>query len=156
MQFRPKEGTMRITAFSICLVLSATTLASAQARPKDEAGIRDNVAAYVAAINARDERKIGAVFAPDADLVFFDGPRLVGPDTIAKTHRETLASWPPTRTFSLEVTNIRFLGPDLALIETIGRFSEGEMRSNRGTILVTRRDGHWQWTALRVYPAERD
>jgi uncharacterized protein (TIGR02246 family) len=156
MQFRLKEETMRITVLSICLVLSATTLASAQARPKDEAGIRDNVAAYVAAVNARDERKIGAVFAPDADLVFFDGPRLVGPDTIAKTHSETLASWPPTRKFSLEVTNIRFLGPDLALIETIGRFTEGDMRSNRGTILVTRRDGHWQWTAVRVYQAERD
>ena len=147
---------MRITVLSICLVLSATTLASAQARPKDEAGIRDNVAAYAAAVNSRDEGKIGAVFAPDADLVFFDGPRLVGPDTIVKTHRETLASWPPTRKFSLEVTNIRFLGPDLALIDTIGRFSEGDMRSNRGTILVTRRDGRWLWTALRVYPAERD
>ena len=147
---------MRITVLAFCLILSTTTLASAQARPKDEAGIRDNVAAYVAAVNARDERKIGAVFAPDADAVFFDSPRRVGRDSIAKAHSEALASWPPTRKFSLEVTNIRFLGPDLALIETIGRFSEGDMRSNRGTILVTRRDGHWQWTAVRVYQAERD
>lgn len=145
---------MRITVLSLCLVLSATTVLSAQARSKDEAGIRDNVAAYVAAVNARDERKIGAVFAPDADFVAFDSPRLVGRDSIAKVHTESLASWPPTRKFSLEVTNIRFLGSELALIDAIGRFSEGEMRSNRGTILVTRRDGHWLWAALRVYPAE--
>ncbi len=145
---------MRTTVLSLCLVLSASTLASAQARPKDEAGIRESVAAYVAAVNGRDERGIGAVFAPDADFVAFDSPRLVGRDAIAKTHSERLASWPPTRKFSLDVTNIRFLGPDLALLETIGRFSEGDVQSNRGTILVTRRDGRWQWTALRVYPAE--
>ena len=145
---------MRLTVLSLCLVLSVVTPASAQARPKDEAGIREGVAAYVAAVNAHDERKIGEVFAPDADFVFFDSPRLVGRDSIAKTHAERLASWPPTRKFSLDVTNIRFVGADLALIETIGRFSEGEVRSNRGTILATRRSGHWQWAALRVYPAE--
>jgi uncharacterized protein (TIGR02246 family) len=145
---------MRITVLSICLMLCATAAAAGQARARDEASIRDAVAAYAAAVNARDEQKIGAVFAPDADLVFFDSPRMAGRDSIVKTHREHLASWPPTRKFSLEVTNIRFLGPELALIETIGRFSEGEMRSNRGTILLERENGRWRWTALRVYPAE--
>ena len=145
---------MRIAVLPICFVLSAATHLSAQGRPGDDAGIRDNVAAYVTAVNARDERKIAAVFASDADFVAFDSPRVVGRDAIAKLHAETLASWPPTRKFSLEVTNIRFVGPELALIEAIGRFSEGDVRSNRGTILVTRRDGRWQWAALRIYPAE--
>ena len=147
---------MRVTVLSSCLLVSATTFASAQARPKDAAGIRSSVAAYEAAVNARDERAIAAVFTPDADAVFFDSPRRVGRDSIAEAHSETLASWPAARKFSLEVKHIRFLGPELALIETLAGFSEGEMRSNRGTILVERRDGDWQWVALRVYPAEGD
>jgi uncharacterized protein (TIGR02246 family) len=96
-------------------------------------------------VNARDERAIAAVFTPDADAVFFDSPRRVGRDSIAEAHSETLAGWPAARKFSLEVKHIRFLGSELALIETLAGFSEGEMRSNRGTILVERRDGDWQW-----------
>ena len=147
---------MRITALTSCLFLTATTLASAQARPKDEASIRSSVAAYEAAVNARNVGAIAAVFTSDADAVFFDSPRREGRDSIAKDHSEALASWPAARRFSLEVTHIRFLGPELALIETVAGFSEGEMRSNRGTILVERRGGDWRWAALRVYPAEKD
>jgi hypothetical protein len=29
------------------------------------------------------------------------------------------------------------------------------MTSNRGTIVMARRDGKWLWEALRVYPAQR-
>jgi uncharacterized protein (TIGR02246 family) len=156
MHFPFKGGTMRIAVLSSCLLISATTRAAAQARPKDEAGIRGRVAAYEAAVNARDVRAIAAVFTPDADAVFFDSPRRVGRDAIAKAHSEALGSWPAARKFTLEVSHIRFLGPELALIETLAGFSEGEMRSNRGTILVEQRDGNWQWAALRVYPAGRD
>jgi hypothetical protein len=74
---------------------------------------------------------------------------------MAKAVSESLASWPSSRKFSLEVTNIRFLGSDLALVETFARFSEGEMTSNRGTALMARRNGKWLWEALRVYPAQR-
>jgi uncharacterized protein (TIGR02246 family) len=139
---------------SLCLLLSTTFPVLAQARPKDETAIRNRIAEYEAAANKRDTQAIAAVFAADADLVFFDSPRIEGRDAIAREH-EGISKWPSTKRFSLEVTNIRFLGSDLALVETVGRFSEGEMTSNRGTILVTRRDGKWWWTALRVYPAEK-
>jgi len=146
---------MRTIMVTLCLLCAWTARAPAQSRPKDEEGIRTRVTAYVAAVNARDLPGLAAVFTPDADFILFDSPRHVGPEAIAKVHGDALASWPPTRKFSLEVTNIRFLGPELALLETIGRFSEGETRSNRGTILMARRSGAWQWAALRVYPAER-
>src|SRR5262245_45271547 len=101
---------MRTTVLALCLLLSATTQARAQSRPKDEAGIRARVAAYETAVNAKDATAIGAVFTPDADAVYFDGPRVVGRDSIAKAHSDGFASWPATRKFSLEVTSIRFLG----------------------------------------------
>jgi uncharacterized protein (TIGR02246 family) len=145
---------MRITALTLCLLLPATAPASAQTRPADEAAIRKSVAAYEAAVNRRDARAVAGLFSPTADLVFFDSPLIVGRDSIEKA-TESVSSWPSTRRFSLEVTSIRFLGSDLALVETLARFSEGEMTSNRGTALMARRDGKWFWEALRVYPAQR-
>lgn len=146
---------MRTTMLALSLLLLATTPALTQTRPADEAAIRNSVAAYESAVNQRDARAIAGLFTRGADAVYFDSPRIVGRDSIAKTHGETISGWPSTRRFSLEVTNIRFLGSDLALLETHARFSEGEMTSNRGTILMARRDGKWFWEALRVYPAER-
>jgi uncharacterized protein (TIGR02246 family) len=146
---------MRTTVLGLCLLLPMTAPALAQSRAADEAAIRKSVAAFESAINQRDGRAIAGLFTRDGDMVFFDSPRIVGRDSIAKGVNETLASWPSTRRFALEVTSIRFPGSDVALVETFARFSEGEMTSNRGTALMARRDGKWLWDALRVYPAER-
>jgi len=88
---------MRITVLALCLLLSTTARAPAQARPRDEAGIRSRVAAYEAAVNARDFPAIARVFTPDADLVVFDGPRRVGRDAISKAHIEGIGGWPAAR-----------------------------------------------------------
>ena len=144
---------MRTTLLALCLLLPATAPALAQTRTTDEAAIRKSVAAYESAVNQRDARAIAGLFTGNGDAVFFDSPRYVGRDSIAKAS-QAISRWPSTRRFSLEVTNIRFLGSDLALVETLARFSEGEMTSNRGTALMARRDGKWFWEALRVYPAQ--
>lgn len=146
---------MRTPVLALCLLLLPTAPALAQTRPTEEAALRKTVAAYESAVNQRDARAIAGLFTRDADVVYFDSPRVVGRDAIAKDLNEAIASWPRNRRFSLEVTNIRFLGSDLALVETLARFSEGEMTSNRGTALMARRDGKWFWEALRVYPAQR-
>jgi len=114
-----------------------------------------SVAAFESAVDQRNARAIAGLFTRDADVVYFDSPRVVGRDSIAKDLKDAMASWPSSRRFSLEVTKIRLLGSDLALVETLARFSEGEMTSNRGTALMARRDGKWFWEALRVYPAKR-
>ena len=145
---------MRTTVLAFCLSLPATAPALAQTHIRDEAAIRKSVAAFEAAVNRRDARAVAGLFSPSGDYVFFDSPLIVGRDSIEKAS-EAISGWPSTRRFSLEVTSIRFLGSDLALIETLARFSEGEMTSNRGTALMTRRDGKWFWEALRVYPAQR-
>ena len=146
---------MRPTVLTLCLLLSTTAPSLAQACPKDATAIRNRIAAYEAAVNKHDADAIAAMFTPDADFVFFDGPRIVGRDSIGKVTQESVSRWPRTKRFTLEVTNIRFLGSDHALVETVARFSEGEMTSNRGTVLMARRHGKWFWEALRVYPADR-
>ena len=145
---------MRTTLVALCLLLPATTPALAQSQAGDEAAIRKSVAEYEAAVNRRDAHALAGMFSPSGDFVFFDSPLIAGRDSIEKAS-QGLSKRPSTWRFSLEVTHIRFLGPDLALIETLARFNEGEMTSNRGTALMSRRDGKWFWEALRVYPAQR-
>lgn len=144
---------MRMTVLAFCLLLPATGPALAQTHTRDEAAIRKSVAAFEAAVNQRDSRALARLFSPSGDYVFFDSPLIVGRDSIEKA-TGSLSRWPSTRRFSLEVTSIRFLRSDIALVETLARFTEGEMTSNRGTALMTRRDGKWFWEALRVYPAQ--
>ena len=145
---------MRTTLVTMSLLLSTSAPALAQGLPKDEAAIHAQVAAYEAAINGRDPHALTALFTPEADFVFFDGPRVVGRELIVARTSSVFAEWPSTMRFTLEVNSVRFLRPDVALVETKAGFSEGEMRSNRGTALLERRGGKWLWTALRVYPAE--
>jgi uncharacterized protein (TIGR02246 family) len=144
---------MRWTLPLISVVLVARP-AWAQGHSGDEASIRANVAAYEAAINKRDGAAVSALFAPDGDYIFFDGPRVVGRDAIKQSNEHGISSWPSTMHFTLEVTDIRFLRPDLAIVETLAHFSEGDMRSNRGTAVVIRRNGKWLIAALRVFPAQ--
>ena len=142
------------TVITLALLFSSGT-ARTQSRPADETAIRAHVAAYQVAINERDGVAVGALFATDGDFVFFDGPRVVGRDAVRQSTETALASWPATMQFTLSVTGIRFLRPDLAIVETLAHFSEGDMRSNRGTSVVVRREGKWLIAALRVFPAER-
>jgi uncharacterized protein (TIGR02246 family) len=145
---------MRTIVVSLCLLLSTSAPTSAQGRAKDEAAIRAQVAAYEAAVNGRDRHALAALFTPEADFIFFDSPKVVGRDSIVALTSKALAEWPSTRRFTLDVSSVRFLRPDVAVVETEAGFSEGEMRSNRGTALLERRGDKWLWTALRVYPAE--
>ena len=145
---------MRTPVLALCLLLP-TASALAQTRSTDDAAIRKSVAAFESAINHRDARAMAGLFSRNGDFIFFDSPRMVGRDSITKATDDAISKWPSTRRFSLEVTAIRFLGSDLALVETLARFSEGEMTSNRGTALMARREGKWVWEALRVYPAQR-
>jgi uncharacterized protein (TIGR02246 family) len=144
---------MRTTIVAVSLLLSTTAPSLAQG-PQDERAIRAQVAAYEAAINGRDRHALTALFTPEADFVYFTGPKVVGRDSIVARTSAAFTEWPSTMRFTLQVKSVRFLRPDIALVETAAGFSEGEMRANRGTALLERRGGKWLWTALRVYPAE--
>jgi uncharacterized protein (TIGR02246 family) len=102
---------MRPTVLALCLLLSTTVPSLAQARPKDATAIRNRIAAYEAAVNKHDADAIAAMFTPDADFVFFDGPRIVGRDSIGKVTQESVSRWPRTKRFTLEVTTSDFSDP---------------------------------------------
>jgi len=147
---------MRIPFIALTLLLPVTTSSLAQEHARDEAAIRQRVAAYATAVNRRDLTGLAGLFTPDADFAYFESPLVVGRDSIAKVTGEGLAKWPASRRFTLETSRVRFLRPDVALVETVGHFSEGEMTSNRGSAVLVRDHGTWSWAALRVYPAQKE
>jgi uncharacterized protein (TIGR02246 family) len=147
---------MRVPLIALCLPLLATTHLLAQDHARDEAAIRQRVAAYEGAVNRRDAAALAALFTPDADFVFFDSPLIVSRDSIGKVTGDGLAQWPPSRRFSLETARVRFIRRDVALVETVAHFSEGEMTTNRGSAVFVRDHGTWSWAALRVYPAQKE
>jgi uncharacterized protein (TIGR02246 family) len=145
---------MRALPTVIILALSAVP-GSAQSRPSDETALRGRVAAFEAAINKRDLPALAALYASDADLIVMDGPVVQGRAAIqAATQKDWSAT--PTRRISLTVVDIRFLGADMAIINTRAQFNEGPVKEDRGTWAVTRQPGGpWLIAALRVMPAAR-
>lgn len=143
---------MRRTWFCM-LVACAPSVASAQGTQAPEAAIREHQAALAAAINRRDAAALALLFTADGDEINVDGPRTDGRDAIRAATQRELATWPSARRFTLEVTGVRMLTPDIAIVETTATFSEGPVQSNRGTSVVVRRDGKWLTAMLRVYPS---
>ena len=145
---------MRTIIVALAVVCGAATV-SAQARTADEAAIRAHAVAIENALNKRDAAALVLLFTADADEVNGDGPRVVGREAMRRSDAADLAKWPPTMRFALTVTSIRFLGQDVAIVETVARFNEGAVRENRGTSVIVRQSGRWLISALRVYPAQR-
>jgi uncharacterized protein (TIGR02246 family) len=138
-----------------CVALLVACVSSplvAQRAPASEAPFREHAAAYAAALNKRDATAVASLFAPDGDQVIVDGPRLVGRDAIRDATQRELATWPAARHFTLAVTGVRMLTPNVAIVETTATFSEGLPQSNRGTLVMVRQSGKWLIAALRVYP----
>ena len=139
---------------ALAVVCGSTNL-PAQGRAADEAALRAHAVAIENALNKRDAVALGAFFTADADEINLDGPLNSGREAMRKAAEADLAKWPPTMRFTLTVTGIRFLGQDIAIVETAARFNEGSVRATRGTWVSVRQGGKWVIAALRVYPAQR-
>lgn len=123
-------------------------------RASDQSGaFREHAKAYENAINKRDAAAVGALYTQNADLVIIDGQRLQGRDAIRDASDKDLKTWPKGRQIKLQVTGSRMLTPDIGVVETTATFSEGPVRSNRGTAVLVRENGKWLISSLRVYPA---
>ncbi len=128
---------MRSIIVALAVVCGAATL-SAQGRAADEAAIRAHAVAIENALNKRDAAALVLLFAPDGDEINGDGPRVAGREAMRGSTASELAKWSPTMRLALTVTGIRFLGQDVAIVETSARFNEGAVRANRGTWVIVR------------------
>jgi len=142
-------------ATSVHQSISAPPAAVIQAgRSSDQtAAFRDHAKAYENAINKRDAAAVAALFTENADQILVDGPRLQGRNAIRDAADKELKTWPKGRQFKLQVTGSRMLTPDIGVVETTATFSEGPVRSNRGTAVFVREGGKWLISSLRVFPS---
>jgi uncharacterized protein (TIGR02246 family) len=131
----------------------------------EEAAVRDVYRQFMRAWNRGSGVELAAVFTTDGDLVGFDGTRLEGRQEIAGFHQRLFDKWLKGSRLVGQVTDVRFLGPDVAVLHAVGgtvlhgKRTPAPERDSVQTLVLTRQaGGDWrvaafQNTRLRVMGA---
>lgn len=131
------------------------------AETNDEKAIRGLVAAFVEGWNAGDGKACAKPFAVDADFTAITGLKASGRDVIARGHDEILSTIYRGTRNSADVQSIRFLRPDVAVVDVIFRLQKEngqpfELRGSSCGMVVTKEGGNWSIAVLRnMIPFER-
>src|SRR5215204_1098477 len=103
-----------IKLVAVFLLLSATALAQTQS---NESGIRRTAAAFVEAFNKHDAVAFADTFAKDADFTNALGETASGRENIARFNEPVFKRFFSEARFTYSVRSIRFLTPELAVVE---------------------------------------
>jgi uncharacterized protein (TIGR02246 family) len=112
---------------------------------EDEAAIRKNAEAYVAAYNKRDAKGVAAMWSPDA--VYMDpstGEAAVGHEEIEKVFTDVLADLGDGK-LEVEVNSVEFVSPNVAIENGTARIvrPNGEPEESNYSAVNVKRDGKW-------------
>jgi len=148
-----------VNARNLILLTLLTLPACATLRAVDEqadsSAIRALLQTYEAAINRRDVDAAVATYLPDADgwVVGFD--RVVGIEAIRR-NEERAVSAPGFQAWTTSVDAIRFVGTDVAIVESSGSVSiSGDSIAESITWVVNRTGAGWRIAAVRVMAFHR-
>jgi uncharacterized protein (TIGR02246 family) len=89
-------------------------------RSGEEAAVRGLYQQFMDAWNRGSGADLAAVFTPDGDLVGFDGTHLKGRQVIAAHNQRLFDKWLRGTRLVGHVTDLRFLGPDVAVMHAVG------------------------------------
>jgi uncharacterized protein (TIGR02246 family) len=114
-------------------------------QPEDEAMIRKNAEAYVAAYNNHDAKTLATLWSPDA--VYMDpstGESAVGRQEIEKAFGGVLADLGDAK-LEVEVQSVEFVSPNVAIESGVARVvsPKGEPVETNYTAVNVKRDGKW-------------
>lgn len=145
-----------IAAAGFCALAAPLT-----AQVADEVAIRRFVTSFQTVWNAREGAAVAALYRPDADQILGNRSLVVGRTEIEREWSGILPSLPQGLTNTILIDNIRFIGPDHAVVNATGNFSGGRdaagnpiPRSSDRALYVLRRDGgNWALASFRVYEA---
>ena len=132
-----------------CVLFAVAAAGSAVARQPNDQVVKDVVANYVNAREARDAAAVAALFTPDADQLVSSGEWRRGRDQVVSG---SLASTERTGgKREIIVDRVRFLGDTAAIAD--GRYTirgaEGGDRNMWSTFVMVKTDGAWKITAIR-------
>ncbi len=138
----------------IILVLIFTAAISAQEqtsdKSKDETAIRANVGQMQKGWNAKSGAEFAKPFAENADYVVINGLHLKGRQANATTHQQIFDTIYKDSNISLEIEQIRFLRPDVAVVHVHGILTlKTEVHHVRITLVMTKSDGRWEIAAFQ-------
>jgi uncharacterized protein (TIGR02246 family) len=111
----------------------------------DEAAIRKNDDAYVAAYNNHDAKAIAAMWSPEAVYIDPDtGDEKVGREEIEKEFADTFAGLKDAK-LEISIDSIKFLSPNVAIENGTARITRPDAEPDQSTYsaLFVKRDGKW-------------
>jgi uncharacterized protein (TIGR02246 family) len=116
-------------------------MSSERQSDEDEEAIRELLDRQVTGWDAGDAAAYASVFTPDADYVTFLGSHYGGRDAIAASYVPLFTKHLKGSRLHTEITQLRFLTPDVALIHAKAAVVKRGRRRTRRNARVT--DGRW-------------
>lgn len=116
----------------------------------DEHAIRELVARQVAGWAAGDPDAYASVFTPDADYVTFLGSHHRGRDAIAASYAPLFEKFLKGLRLEVEITQLRFLTPDVALIQAKAAVAKGRRQPRKhrmNTTVAVRTEDGWRFAS---------
>lgn len=139
----------------ILLILPGCARLSLVDEQADSSAIRALLQAYEAAISRRDVDAATATYLPDADVWVVGYDRIVGLEAIRQNEERAVGA-PGFQAWTTSVDAIRFIGADVAVVESSGAVTlDGGRIGERITWVVNRTVAGWRIAAVRIMAFER-
>lgn len=137
----------------------------ATADSADEAAVRALYRQMMDGWNQGSGEAFAAPFDDEGDFIGFDDTRFKGRREIASSHQPLFDKWLKGSRLLGQVTSVRFLTPDVALMHAVGgtvmrgKSAPSPERDSIQTLVATKRGGEWLLAAFqntRIRPIGRN
>ncbi len=135
--------------------MSSQTLPSTPANSPEETAVRALYQQLMDGWNKGSGEAFASVFTEDGDLVGFDGTHVKGREEIASFHQPLFDKWLKGTRLVGQVKQVRFLGPDVALMHAVGgtvmrgQAEPAPERDSIQTLVATKHSGEWYLAAFQ-------
>lgn len=134
------------------VTFAASSLYAQDSRSADEAAIRENVKQMESGWNTKSGALFAKPFAEDADYVVINGMYIKGRKTIETGHQQIFDTIYKDTTVTLNVKQIRFLRPDVAVAH-VNAHRAGPTKELTGdaflTLVLTKEKQGWTIAAFQ-------
>ena len=130
---------------------STTAMQSQDSLATNEAALRENVKQLETGWNTKSGALFAKPFAEDADYVVINGMHIKGRTVIEKAHQQIFDTIYKDTTLTLNVQQIRFLRPDVAVVHVSGHRDGPGAESHAGmlTLVMTKEKQGWTIAAFQ-------